>query len=442
MQVIQQQLQRPAAQLPLPPNSYQILNIPTSVVLPGSIIVAVPNSSFPVYIANQQQQQQQQQQQLQAETNSYQQAAASQMQQGQQAYMASLLRGHVIMARNWQAATNQQRDAQWEQLDTWSRQQLGRPAVQCTPDDLIVYLESSFIKQHGRQAAADGSSCPAPSTVKTIVSHLSTKFQQLGRRGTWDCTTGTGNPCDSMELRTFKGGYANLMQEQGFLPTSAKPISEAKLQQLVGLLVEEATAYQQLSPKQQQQQPWYIEALLRRDACIVQYLWDSKRRPAETGSLQTSQLDISFNASGDGQVQALPGISKMCHANRSSRRPKVVQVQGAAGQQLAELLLQYQQCLQRTGHNLGRFMFSPLRADKQGLQVEQGLSTAAMEQRVVGHLKRLQMYEGESLYSIKRGAMQHEFFINGVSLQAVGEAADIETSAVVRTYLDPFRHHA
>ena len=243
-----------------------------------------------------------------------------------------------------------------------------------------------------------------------------------------------------MELRTFKGGYANSMQELGYQATSAKPISEGKLQQLVMLLGDEADAYQQLTPAQQQQQPWYIEALLRRDACIVQYLWDSKRRPAETGRLQAAQIEVSLSARSGGQVVAQPSISKMCHASQGNRLPRSVNVQGAAGQQLAELLLQYQQCLQRSGRSIGQYMFSPLQANRQNLQQDQGLSTAAMEQRVIGHLKRLGLYEGETLYSIKRGSMQHDFHVNGVSLQAVGEAADINTSAVVATYLDQHRH--
>jgi hypothetical protein len=137
-----------------------------------------------------------------------------------------------------------------------------------------------------------------------------------------------------MELRSFKGGYANSMQELGYQPTSAKPINESKLQQLVTQLVEEADAYQQLTPGQQQQ-PWYVEALLRRDfhaTCIVQYLWDSKRRPAETGRLQAVQVEVNLSASSGGQVLAQPSISKMCHASRGSRRPRPVEVQGSSWQ--------------------------------------------------------------------------------------------------------------
>jgi hypothetical protein len=85
-------------------------------------------------------------------------------------------------------------------------------------------------------------------------------------------------------------------------------------------------------------------------------------------------------------------------------------------------------------------MFSPLQPNRQALQSDQGLSTAAMGQRVIGHLKRLGLYDGESLYSIKRGAMQHDYFIAGRSLQVIGAAADIDTISVVQRYIDPVGH--
>lgn len=357
------------------------------------------------------------------------------------------------MSKNWQDSTNQARNSAWQGLEAFSQQQLGKPAVMCNPNDVVVYLESTYIKQHGRQRAADGSCCPAPSSVSGIVAHLSTRFQELGRRGVWDWATLSGNPCSSMELRTFKGGYANQMQDQGYEPAAAKPISGAKLQQLVWQLQTEAQQCQQSS-----QQSWYTEALLWRDAAIVQYLWDSKRRPAELGHLGSQQVSIGGSSSGGSSgpsstvasagssrpvfgldLTATPTVSKMCHASHGNRGPAPVELGGQVGQQLGTLFLQYSGCLQRHGKSLGRFMFSPLRADKQDLQGDKGLSSSAMGQRVVGHLKRLGLYEGESLYSIKRGAMQHDYFILGRSLQAIGDAADIATAAVVSKYVDPHR---
>lgn len=64
-----------------------------------------------------------------------------------------------------------------------------------------------------------------------------------------------------------------------------------------------------------------------------------------------------------------------------------------------------------------------------------------MLKRVVQHMKRLGLWEGETLYSLKRGSMQHRHSVLGHSLQAVGESADILTDNVVKRYLDPNRHH-
>jgi hypothetical protein len=180
-------------------------------------------------------------------------ASLGSMQQQPSLYLAALARGHAIMAHNWQDATNKQRDTAWAQFDHWSWQQLGKPGQYCHPNDIVVYLESSYLHQHGRQTAADGTSCPAPSTVGSTVAHLSTRFQQLGCRGPWDWQACSGNPCNSMEVRTFKGGYANEMQDLGFTPTAAKPISESKLQQLVQQLAAEAAEAQQ-----QANQPWHV----------------------------------------------------------------------------------------------------------------------------------------------------------------------------------------
>lgn len=82
------------------------------------------------------------------------------------------------------------------------------------------------------------------------------------------CATDPGSACPAL-LQAAPGTVSAYM---GYQATSAKQISEIKLQLLVTLLGDEADAYQQLTPaQQQQQQPWHTDALLRRHACIVQY---------------------------------------------------------------------------------------------------------------------------------------------------------------------------
>lgn len=351
-------------------------------------------------------------------------------------YQNARLQAHDIQRRNWQPSTNKQRERVWQEMDQWSLAKLGKPAVLCSPDDVVVYLRSHYLEEHGRQERADGGTRPAPSSLATTVAHLSTRFAELGRRGDWDPATRQGNPCLSMEVRTFKGGYANMLQEEGYSPTSAKPISEAKLQRLVSALDQGADrAQQQQGGPPGAAPPPHVELLLRRDACMAQLLWDCMRRPAEVGSLAASSVQVS----GD-LVTAQAVSSKMTHANRGNRRPRPIEVAGAAGARLAALLQKYEACLQRSGQQLGPFMFSPLRPDGRGLQTNKGLSSSAMGNRLVQHLQRLGLYAGESLYSIKRGSMQHAYHVEGRSLATIGEAADVETPQVVQLYLDPNRH--
>ena len=345
-------------------------------------------------------------------------------------YRAALQNAAAVQQHNWQPATNAARDKAWAELEEWCRARLGRPAQACSPADLLVYQASNWLGAHGRQVLANGARVPAPSTLQTTLAHLSTRFAELGRRGQWDPATGSGNPCLSMELRTFKGGFSNLMQEAGFRPKAAPPLAEAKLQQLVSALVQEADAVGAAG-----RAPWHVEALLRRDAAMAALLWESYRRPAEVGSLSSSAVSTT-----GGSVVAQASSSKMCHASQGGRLPRPIEVHGPGGEQLCQLLGSYQSCLERHGQQLGQFLFSPLRRDGSALEGSKGLSAAALTQRLVGHLQRRGMYEGESAYSLKRGGMQHAFYVGGQTLAAVGEAADIDTPAVVQLYLDPKRH--
>jgi hypothetical protein len=82
--------------------------------------------------------------------------------------------------------------------------------------------------------------------------------------------------------------------------------------------------------------------------------------------------------------------------------------------------------LERHGQQVGRYLFSPQRRSGSALDGDKGLSAAAPTQRRVGRLQRL----GEAALSLKRGSMQHAFFVGGQTLAAVGQAADIDAPAL------------
>ena len=136
-------------------------------------------------------------------------------------YSQALQTARQYQQRHWQPSTNAQRERVWTEFSEWHLQHLPGDPAQCRPDDILVYLTSHWLQHHGRQVMEDGNTQPAPNTLASMLGHLSTRLQELGRRGTWDPTSGEGNPCQSMELTTFKGGYANSMQDAGYRPQAA-----------------------------------------------------------------------------------------------------------------------------------------------------------------------------------------------------------------------------
>lgn len=86
------------------------------------------------------------------------------MQQQPGLYAAALARGQAIMAHNWQAATNKQRDTAWAQFETWSWQQLGKPGQNVTPTTLLrTWRVATCATMAGRQQQmAAAAPHPAP----------------------------------------------------------------------------------------------------------------------------------------------------------------------------------------------------------------------------------------------------------------------------------------
>lgn len=82
--------------------------------------------------------------------------------------------------------------------------------------------------------------------------------------------------------------------------TALSPLHPSLSARLVQLANKE-TAAQHVS-----HQPLHGAALLWRDACINQHLWDSKWWSAELSGLLTAHVEVCSSADGAGSVQAAP----------------------------------------------------------------------------------------------------------------------------------------
>ena len=65
----------------------------------------------------------------------------------------------------------------------------GRGLHNCTPDDLLAYMEGSWLPKHGELLLSDGQPHASPGYLSTTLSHLSTSFARLGREGEYDPRT-------------------------------------------------------------------------------------------------------------------------------------------------------------------------------------------------------------------------------------------------------------
>lgn len=103
----------------------------------------------------------------------------------------------------------------------------------------------------GRHAGVPGGALVAPAwqaaearpqpgqRARVPGKHAGASQHTVGCHGDWDPAQARGNPCHSMEVKTFKGG-GHSMQEAGFRSKAATPLPMEKLESLVTALVKEA----------------------------------------------------------------------------------------------------------------------------------------------------------------------------------------------------------
>lgn len=128
--------------------------------------------------------------------------------------------------------------------------------------------------------------------MSSMLSHLATTFNALGRSGAWDDDSRKGNPAQCLDVQLYKRGYGRKLRARGYAETSAIPWAEddvrAVIDQLVGEAEEQRQAAAELLPS-----GGLYEALrcsvralsLERDATAASYLWEGLQRGKEAGAL-------------------------------------------------------------------------------------------------------------------------------------------------------------
>lgn len=325
----------------------------------------------------------------------------------------------------------------------------GTTMANCSPEDLLVFMQAVYIPRHAGTILPDGECIAAPSSIKNTLSHLRMAFKEVGRGNIWDSSATAGNPAASHQLHQWCTGHEKISLTAGFRSTSAVAMRLDTIKQLLGYLLQRLTVAGLSS---------YEHALAARDGLAFCLMWQTGMRSVNAREIKLSDFLLPGQARGSLQahlhqhgVHSHPGIIQV-HPERTKthlQNPFLISIPLAAEPVLdtyywltavmatACLIEQpiTEQLIRSTGTSGNpRQRSSPCFS-------EQALSRPGLHSRLVSQLKAIDAYNGESLHSFRRGMAQY--------LTACGQPAEqtmaqmlLQTKRVLDTvYLPMHRQH-
>ena len=352
-----------------------------------------------------------------------------------EAYARGLAATAKLHMRALRPGSHQRLQSHLQELQDWLvASKVGRSVHTCSPEDLSVYLLEHWLGAHQGSRLPNGDTLAADSSVRVMLSNLSTAFKDLGREGEWNQQLQTGNPVHSQHLRRTSAGYADLVTSKGFRQTSATPLNSEQAQQLLQHMY---TALQTSTAAKQTQ--------MLRDGTMMCLLWVTKLRPANIGHLRLQELKTQ-----DGRQAAPADIPEggalyiqPLHT-KTNKRPEgriLMTRQPAAhmcGIGWLQTLLAHSQA---TGQPIKDHIIRPL-SKSSGLTAfeEKGMDTSTINYAVKKHLRAVGIPGDFSAYSFRRGGMQADHAA-GKSPEEISAACMSKTPSIIRTrYLAEDRH--
>ena len=365
-------------------------------------------------------------------------------------YRASLTQAAAVISRSTEDATVSRRLALGQELTQFLE---ALPAdyphslLTARPEELLVFMQGSFIHKHGgTQLPGQPELVASPQGVSCALSHLSTLFESLGRRGPYDPSSGTGNPCDSSEIKRYKQGYSRDLWRAGYQETSAVPLDfqklEAVLLDLRGQLSRSTSAFEVLS--------------LERDALLMVYSWHSAMRGKEGGSLCLADLHRAdrtqlFSLCYVPGTAAPPELLILpTHGTKTNKRTRTHQDPITISLQppgspfcFITRLWAYLAFAHQHGHPVTHYLFRPHEPSRDRFK-EAPYSSSSLCKMFQARLVALGLFNGETAHSFRRGTLQATATSIGGPLGQIAAALQgrIKTPKILERYLDPHRHQS
>ena len=349
----------------------------------------------------------------------------------QATYLSGLSQAHALQEQSVAPKPLQQRHRNARELADWLQStNTGRTLQNCTPEDLMVYLTTQWLPNHAGTTTKTGHKLPAPGSLLGVKSSLSTEFEQLGRTGPWNQATMQGNPTLSNQLQRMTKGYRADAASKGYEQRASEPIYSSKIKAMLQFLM---SKQQGLASKDQ--------LLLLRDGLIISMLWQTCFRGFNVGDIRLDNIRTPTNSPAIPflvpQVLLQPNSQLHIHPDVTKNRKG-----GHSTVTISSDIMCFTTWLQllvtsseEARQPITNYIVRPLHKGTHTF-AEKGMTSSAIWARFTSHLKAMDMYNGESVHSTRRGKMIESTFAHQASLEEVQAAAMIRTKQVAEKYID------
>jgi integrase len=284
--------------------------------------------------------------------------------------------------------------------------------VQTASDlDIIAFVQGVWLPAHvgncRTRTATEGEIVASASAVKGVIQQLSKSYSMLGYQD-------IENPAKQESVKSYSEGYRFWLKEKGVREKRAKVMKEDKVDALIQYLEDGIRSSVGL-----------VRCVLMMDLAAIDYLWESWARGKECGELRSDQVDFENGV-------AEPGWSKTVRTEPSARIDLTEGKRGRFLRSAAALIGE----MEREGHASKRgFLFRPMNRTRSGFE-DVALSANALRKRFQQHMKDANIYNGETLHSFRRSAVQNAATIEGYDVSRLMALGRWKSEAAFRLYVE------
>ncbi|GAQ82636.1 putative Phage_integrase [Klebsormidium nitens] len=295
--------------------------------------------------------------------------------------------GRIAERKVTPAANTSRKRAAREFAEFLGKNPYGVTIETATPADVGAFIVGDWLPRHSGNCRtvlpSTGQTVASASAVKGVVKDLSKTYTLLG-------FPGHENPAKAEPVKSFRDGYERYLHDEGVKVQRAKVFSEEKLDALLRFLSERLQAE--------------TEALelctLLMDQAAVLYLWESLARGKECGTLSADQVE------GGATPAAYPGWSKTVRQEPSARI-RLAQPATTSRLTFVEAAARLVKGLELIGeHATDGYLFRAQNRQRTGFSPGP-ISSACLRKRIQRRLQQADLFEGETLHSFRRSAVQH-----------------------------------